>query len=177
MSLCSTLNWPPTPAFPNDLVAKHVHSRVTRSLLQPTLQPPPAFRASSSLADHAMLCLVHSRGVRLEQSGGWSPWGSLAALHVPATTNDTTTKQNLSFDISLIPLGGQEASPNYPAQRRRADLSARGRASACVRSWLGRPRPSTLCQSPLAAAQSWATRRMEDSYDSRWLPDHGAFRP
>src|SRR5688572_3478598 len=44
------------------------------------------------------------------------------------------------------------SSPNYQAQRRRADLSARGRASARVRSLLGRPRPSTLCQSPLAAA-------------------------
>src|SRR6187200_2757161 len=48
-------------------------------------------------------------------------------------------------------------SPNYQAQRRRAGVSARGRASARVRSWLGRPRPSTLCVSPFAAAPSWAT--------------------
>src|SRR5690606_39110099 len=49
---------------------------------------------------------------------------------------------------------GVSRAPNYPAQRRRAGPEARGRASARVRLALGRPRPSTLCQSPIPAAQS-----------------------
>src|SRR5690606_20660700 len=45
----------------------------------------------------------------------------------------------------VSPIRCARVSPNYQAQRRRDELSARGRGSARVLSAAGRPRPGTLC--------------------------------
>ena len=78
----------------------------------------------------------------------------VAALIAGHTYRHRLVKRTPSETMIMRPMRTMGASPKYPAQRRRDELPARGRASARVRLALGHPRPSTLCQTPLAASQS-----------------------